>query len=126
MGTQWDPIHRCLTEGELDPTGGDFPLNTAILGGKQLHQGDDLAAVLIRPDMINFVAEALAEVKQQDVQTKEEKVLRSERYFGAVARSFQLPMDIDPSLAKAKYDSGVLTLTLPKKTGGQAQRLVID
>ena len=67
-----------------------------------------------------------AEVKQQDVQTKDEKVLRSERYFGAVARSFQLPMDIDPSLAKAKYDSGVLTLTLPKKTGGQAQRLVID
>lgn len=70
LGTQWDPIHRCLTEGELDPTGGDFPLNTAILGGKQLHQGDDLAAVLIRPDMINFVAEALAEVKQQDFRTK--------------------------------------------------------
>lgn len=67
-----------------------------------------------------------AEVKQQDVQTKDEKVLRSERYFGSVARSFQLPMDIDSSLAKAKYDSGVLTLTLPKKTGGKAQRLVID
>jgi HSP20 family protein len=67
-----------------------------------------------------------AEVKQQDVQTKDEKVLRSERYFGSVARSFQLPMDVDSSLAKAKYDSGVLTLTLPKKTGGKAQRLVID
>jgi len=29
VGTLWDPIHRCLTEGELDPTAGDFPLNTA-------------------------------------------------------------------------------------------------
>jgi HSP20 family protein len=67
-----------------------------------------------------------AEVKQQDAQTKDEKVLRSERYFGAVSRSFQLPMDIDQSTAKAKYDNGVLTLTLPKKTGGKAQRLAID
>ena len=67
-----------------------------------------------------------AEVKQQDLQTKEEKVLRAERYFGAVSRSFQLPMDIDQSLSKARYDNGVLTLTLPKKTGGKAQRLMID
>jgi len=67
-----------------------------------------------------------AEVKQQDTQTKDEKVLRSERYFGAVSRSFQLPMDIDQSTAKAKYDNGVLTLTLPKKVGNKAQRLAID
>ena len=67
-----------------------------------------------------------AEVKQQDTQTKDEKLLRSERYFGSVSRSFQLPMDIDQSTAKAKYDNGVLTLTLPKKTGNKAQRLVID
>jgi HSP20 family protein len=67
-----------------------------------------------------------AEVKQQDSQTKDEKVLRSERYFGAVSRSFQLPMDIDQATAKAKYDNGVLTLTLPKKLGNKPQRLAID
>jgi len=67
-----------------------------------------------------------AEVKQQDAQTQDEKVLRSERYFGSVARSFQLPQDIDQAQAKAKYENGVLTLTLPKKTGGNAQRLAID
>lgn len=67
-----------------------------------------------------------AEVKQQDTQARDEKVLRSERYFGAVSRSFQLPLDIDQSQAKAKYDNGVLTLTLPKKTGGGGQRLNID
>lgn len=67
-----------------------------------------------------------AEVKQQDTQIKDEKVLRSERYFGAVSRSFQLPMDIDQATAKAKYDNGVLTLTLPKKVGSKAQRLAID
>ena len=67
-----------------------------------------------------------AEVRQQDQQTESKKVLRSERYFGAVARSFQLPADIDAAQCKAKYDNGVLTLTLPKKQGGSAQRLAIE
>lgn len=67
-----------------------------------------------------------AEVKQVDSQTKDEKVLRSERYFGAVSRSFQLPSDIDQTGAKAKYESGILTLTLPKKQAGGSQRLTIE
>jgi HSP20 family protein len=67
-----------------------------------------------------------AEVKQEDSQGADEKVLRSERYFGAVSRSFQLPMDIDQTQAKAKYDNGVLTLTLPKKLANGSQRLTIE
>jgi HSP20 family protein len=67
-----------------------------------------------------------AEVKQQDVQTKDDKVLRSERYIGAITRSFQLPQEIDQTQAKAKYDNGVLTLTLPKKQGGGSQKLKIE
>ena len=67
-----------------------------------------------------------AEVRQHDQKTEGEKVLRSERYFGSVARSFQLPVDVDAAQAKAKYDNGVLTLTLPKKQGGSAQRLSIE
>ena len=54
-------------------------------------------------------------------------MLRSERYFGAVSRSFQLPVDIDQTQAKAKYDNGVLTLILPKKqASGGAQTLTIE
>ena len=67
-----------------------------------------------------------AEVRQHDQKTEGEKVLRSERYFGSVARSFQLPVDVDAAQAKAKYDNGVLTLTLPKKQGCSAQRLSIE
>ena len=67
-----------------------------------------------------------AEVRQHDQKTEGEKVLRSERYFGSVARSFQLPVDVDAAQAKAKYDNGVLTPTLPKKQGGNAQRLSIE
>ncbi len=67
-----------------------------------------------------------AEVRQLDAQTSDEKLLRSERYYGSVARSFQLPVDIDQTQAKAKYDNGVLTLTLPRKTGGGSQRLAVE
>lgn len=68
-----------------------------------------------------------AEVKQHDIQTEGEKVLRSERYCGSVARSFQLPQDIDNATSKAKYDNGVLVLTLPKKTAAAAgQRLMVE
>ena len=67
-----------------------------------------------------------AEIKQHDSETKDNKVLRSERYYGSVSRSFQLPVEIDQANAKAKYDSGVLTLTLPKKQASGAQRLAIE
>lgn len=68
-----------------------------------------------------------AEIKQQDSTGQDEKMLRSERYYGAVSRSFQLASDIDQGQAKAKYDNGVLTLTLPKKAAmSGAQRLTID
>ncbi|MCW5654009.1 Hsp20/alpha crystallin family protein [Hydrogenophaga sp.] len=67
-----------------------------------------------------------AEVRQQDRQTEGEKVLRSERFYGAVTRSFQLPQDIDNSAARARYENGVLHLTLPKKAVSAGQRLVIE
>jgi len=67
-----------------------------------------------------------AEVKQHDAQTRDDKVLRSERYFGSITRSLQLPQEIDQAQAKARYDNGVLTLTLPKKQGSGSQQLKID
>ena len=48
-----------------------------------------------------------ADVKQEDSQSKDEQVLRSERYYGSVARSFQLPVEVDEKSAGAKY--GVFT-----------------
>ncbi len=67
-----------------------------------------------------------AEIKQQDRQVEGGKLLRSERYYGAVSRSFELPVDVDNGSARAKYENGVLQLTLPKKTAAAAQRVVIE
>jgi HSP20 family protein len=72
------------------------------------------------------VVSVRAEIKQEDVQQRDEKVLRSERYYGAVSRSFQLPVDVDDASAKARVENGVLTLTLPKKRGSNSQRLTVE
>ncbi|HKB60677.1 MAG TPA: Hsp20/alpha crystallin family protein [Gallionellaceae bacterium] len=66
-----------------------------------------------------------AEVKNEKEVKEGEKVLRSERYYGKVSRSFSLGGDVDEAAAQAKYEDGVLLLTLPKKAVTKAKRLEI-
>lgn len=67
-----------------------------------------------------------AEAKRASEQKEGEKVLRTERFVGAVSRSFQLPYEIDLASAEAKYQDGVLDLTLPKRTASAAKQLTIQ
>jgi HSP20 family protein len=67
-----------------------------------------------------------AETKIEKEEKKGEKVLRSERYVGKVARSFTLAHDVDEAGAQAKYSDGVLELTLPKKAVTAAKKLAIQ
>ncbi|HTN32312.1 MAG TPA: Hsp20/alpha crystallin family protein [Pseudomonas sp.] len=67
-----------------------------------------------------------AEVQQLDEQKDGERVLRSERYYGSVSRSIQLPAEIDTDQCKARYENGVLKLTLPRKQGGSSRQLSIE
>jgi HSP20 family protein len=63
-----------------------------------------------------------AEVKKETEERKDEKVIRSERYYGNQYRAFALQQDVDEAKAEAKYDNGVLELVLPKKeTAGVRQ-----
>jgi HSP20 family protein len=67
-----------------------------------------------------------AEVKRESEQKEGERVLRSERYYGSVARSFSLASEVDEAAAAARFENGVLMLTLPKKTAPAARRLEIQ
>jgi HSP20 family protein len=68
--------------------------------------------------------------RKQEKEVKDEKdpakILRTERYFGKVSRTFQLGQDVDDAKATAKFADGVLELTLPKKVAARTKRLVID
>jgi HSP20 family protein len=66
-----------------------------------------------------------AEVKQEKVIANGETMLRAERYYGKIERAFSLRQEVDEATAEAKYNDGVLELTLPKKTVAAAKRLAV-
>jgi HSP20 family protein len=65
-----------------------------------------------------------AEVKREE-EKKSGSMIRSERYYGQQYRSFTLPQDVDDTKAEAKYQDGMLELTLPKKPGTGGKQLAI-
>jgi HSP20 family protein len=68
-----------------------------------------------------------AEVKREkETKGNGDKVLRSERYFGTISRTFSLADDVDEGQAQAKYADGVLTLQLPKKTTAAARKVTVQ
>lgn len=67
-------------------------------------------------------AERRSKVKDED---KENKVIRMERSYGAYSRSFDIS-GINADKIKAKYDNGVLRLTLPKVEQAKGRHLEIE
>ena len=67
-----------------------------------------------------------AEVRREKEVKDGARMLRSERYYGKVSRSFVLESEVDESGADANYKDGVLELTLPKKTVAAAKRLTVN
>jgi HSP20 family protein len=67
-----------------------------------------------------------AEVKNEKEVKDGERTLRSERYYGKVYRAFQLGAPADEASATAKYNDGILELTLPKKAAASAKRITIQ
>jgi HSP20 family protein len=52
--------------------------------------------------------------KKKEELKEEQSYVRAERAYGEFSRSFVLPENIDVDNINAKYDNGVLELTLPK------------
>jgi len=67
-----------------------------------------------------------AEVKKESEEKKGEELLRSERYYGKLERSFTLDSDVDEAKAQAKYSDGVLKLVLPKKMRASRKQLTVN
>src|SRR5262245_20256372 len=67
-----------------------------------------------------------AESKREAAPKEGGEALRSERYFGSVYRSFTLPVELDEAASTAKFENGVLELTLPRKAGTPSKKLTIQ
>ena len=78
----------------------------------------------INGDTLTVCAERHSKIEEKD---KKEKVVRVERSYGSYSRSFDIS-GVDADQIKAKYENGVLKLTLPKKqvTLPEGRRLEIE
>lgn len=93
-----------------------FHVNAEIPGVDK----DDID-VSVEGNRISIMAEAKREKEKKDG-----KELIVERSWGRAYRAFALPSDIDGNRTEARYDKGVLTLTLPKKANGNARRITVS
>lgn len=100
--------NRDLAEFKTDLTDeGDHYLLEADLPGfdkKDIHLD-------INDDVLTVSAERHSKIEEKD---KKDKVVRIERSYGSYSRQFDVS-GVKTDEIKAKYDNGVLKLTLPKK-----------
>ena len=64
--------------------------------------------------------------KKQVAEETGERVHRYERSYGAFERSFALPSLVDTDRIEAKYDAGILTITLPKTERARPREIPVS
>ncbi len=69
----------------------------------------------------NQVAISAKSASQQEKKDGD-RIIYSERVEGQISRRFTLPVDLDETKSTAKFDNGVLTLTLSKRRGAAGSR----
>jgi HSP20 family protein len=67
-----------------------------------------------------------AEVRRELPESDERNALLAERFYGVMTRTFTLPMPVDADATNARYEDGVLWLTLPKTAGAFGHRVPIS
>ena len=76
-----------------------------------------------------YLSISAAKGLDKDEQDKEGKYIRKERYAGSMSRSFYVGNAITQDDIKAKYESGILRLSVPKKAAEEiesAKRIAIE
>lgn len=64
--------------------------------------------------------------KKASSESKKENWHQVERTYGAFERSFQLSTPVDKTKVNAKFENGVLTVTLPKSEESRPREISID
>lgn len=128
--TRWEPVREMMTLREaMDRLFDDaFTRPLSMSGGSivpavDLYQDDDnvvVKAVLpgLKADdvQLSITADVLTlrgEFKQNTEQKEKTYHIREQR-FGSFERAIMLPTDVEADKAKADFENGVLTVTLPK------------
>jgi HSP20 family protein len=141
--TRWNPLREMATmQNMMDrffedwrPFSDDFFRSGANALALDVHEDDRTYTVStelpgVKPEEINVRQEGdylviEAETRSQTEGDQNKRPLMQERRYGHYSRRLRLPQNVDFSKADANYDSGVLTLTLPKSPEAQPHTIQV-
>lgn len=98
---------RNLMKTDVHETEDSYEMNVDLPGFKK-----EEIKLNLENGYLTIATEKALEKKQEN---KKGKVLRQERYTGTMQRSFYVGETVTEEDIKAKYENGVLSLTIPKK-----------
>lgn len=70
-----------------------------------------------------------AEVKREsedEMKKRGERTVVKELFYGSASRGFSLPLEVDEKAAVAKFDNGILNLSLPKKQQANSRAVPVQ
>ena len=138
---RWNPLHEFQSVSDqlnrlLDPRYGDQP---SVFSGSwvppvDIEETKDKLYVRaeipgMRPEDLDVQFEngvlTIRGERRFENDTNERNFHRIERSYGSFARSFTLPATIDSEQVSARYENGVLELTMPKREEAKPRRITI-
>ena len=102
-----------LMKTDVRETDSSYELDVDLLGFKK-----DEISVDLKDGYLTISA---AKGLDKDEQDKKGKYIRQERYAGAMSRGFYVG-DVEPDQVSAKYEDGILKISLPKQAKKELPR----
>lgn len=114
MFTMWnnsrDPLYgkhaKNLMKTDVRETEGSYELDIDLPGFKK-----DEITVEVKNGCLNISAVKGLDKEEKD---KDGKYIRQERYAGSCSRSFYIGNEVDPAAVTAKFENGILQISVPK------------
>jgi HSP20 family protein len=116
----------------------DFALSDLLGGGWMpvVDMLDDKDKLVVKAELPGFNREdldvsvhennlILAGERKADEERRDGEFYRSERFYGRFHRVISLPFSVDTEKIQAKYNNGVLTVTLPKSEHARAKQIEV-
>ena len=107
-----DPLYgkhaKNLMKTDIRETDTSYELDIDLPGFKKDEVSIDLKD--------GYLTISAAKGLDKDAEDKKGKYIRQERYAGACSRSFYVGWDVEPDEISAKFESGILQISVPKET----------
>lgn len=129
----FDELERMIENLRMRPFGG---VTSGFGSDVRIDVAEDDKAYVVKAEMPGVTKDDIkisvdgnqvtisAEVRKEH-EDEGRNMLCAERFYGLLHRSFALEHPVDDETADARYENGVLVLTLPKKAGAKSHQLTV-